>query len=95
MRVNWTEPALEDLEAIQTYIARDSSFYARQFIERILDVATKLSFPGIGRQMPEAEERTDIRELIFQGYRIIYLTQAEHITIISVFMAAGMEDQPW
>jgi len=32
MRVNWTEPALEDLEAIQAYIAKDSSFYARQFI---------------------------------------------------------------
>ena len=25
MSVNWTEPALEDLEAIQAYIARDSS----------------------------------------------------------------------
>lgn len=74
MRINWAEPALEDLEAIQAYIAKDSSFYARQFIERIFDAATKLeSFPEIGRRVPEAEERTDIRELIFQGYRIIYL----------------------
>ena len=39
MRVNWTEPALEDLEAIKAYIAKDSSFYARQFIERIFDAA--------------------------------------------------------
>jgi len=68
MRVNWTEPALEDLEAIQAYIAKDSSFYARQFIERIFDATTKLqSFHEIGRRVQEAEERTDIRELIFQG----------------------------
>ncbi len=100
MRVNWTEPALEDLEAIQAYIAKDSSFYARQFIERIFDAATKLEpFPEIGRRVPEAEERTDIRELIFQGYRIIYLTQPEHITIIAVIHGsrdlAGMEGKPW
>jgi hypothetical protein len=26
MKVNWTEPALEDLEEIQVYIAKDSNF---------------------------------------------------------------------
>jgi toxin ParE1/3/4 len=53
MRVNWTELALEDLEAIQAYIAKDSSFYARQFIECIFDAATKLeAFPEIGRRVP-------------------------------------------
>jgi hypothetical protein len=35
----WTEPALEDLEAIQAYIAKDSNFYARCVIERIFDAA--------------------------------------------------------
>ncbi|MGZ8239682.1 MAG: type II toxin-antitoxin system RelE/ParE family toxin [Methylobacter sp.] len=100
MRVNWTEPALEDLEAIQAYIARDSSFYARQFIERIFDATAKLqSFSEIGRRVQEAEERTDIRELIFQGYRIIYLIQPEQITIIAVIHGsrdlAGMKDKPW
>jgi toxin ParE1/3/4 len=49
--------------------------------------------------VPEAEERTDIRELIFQGYRIIYLIQPEQITIIVVIHGsrdlAGMKDKPW
>ena len=66
MKINWSEPALEDLESIRTYIAKDSRFYARQFIERIFEVATKLeTFPEIGRRVPEAEERDDIRELNF------------------------------
>lgn len=100
MQVNWTEPALEDLEAIQAYIAKGSNFYARQFIERIFDTAIKLeTFPEIGRKVPEAEERADVRELIFQGYRIIYLLQSENIYIIAVIHGnrdlAGMGDKLW
>jgi mRNA-degrading endonuclease RelE of RelBE toxin-antitoxin system len=56
-------------------------------------------FPEIGRRVPEAEERDDIRELIFQGYRIIYLIQSKNITIIAVIHGsrnlAGTEDKPW
>ncbi len=43
MPVNRTEPALEDLVSIKTYIAKDSIFYARRFIERIFDVVEKLT----------------------------------------------------
>ena len=51
MKVIWTEPALEDFEAIQVYIAKESKFYARQLIERIFDTAKKLeTFPEIGRR---------------------------------------------
>ncbi len=100
MRVSWAEPALEDLEAIQAYIAKDSNFYARQFVERIFDATIKLDvFPEIGRRVPEAEERANVRELIFQGYRIIYLIQPENVTIITVIHGsrdlAGLEDKPW
>ena len=100
MQVKWTEPALEDMEGIQDYIAKDSSFYARQFIERIFEVAKNLeNFPDLGRQVPEAEEREDVRELIFQGYRIIYLRQPSFIYIVAVIHGSrdlsGMENKPW
>ena len=50
MRVKWTEPALEDLAGIQAYIAKDSLYYAKQFIERILEAAeTQEDFPELGR----------------------------------------------
>ncbi len=85
MQINWTESALDDLKAIQAYISRDSAFYARQFIERIFETVSGLEdFPELGRRVPEAEERHDVRELIFQGYRIIYLTQADNIAIVTV-----------
>lgn len=36
MRIQWTESAVADLEAIRAYIAVDSDFYAGIFIEKIL-----------------------------------------------------------
>jgi len=37
MLIEWTDPALDDLETIRDYIGKDSPYYARQFIERIFD----------------------------------------------------------
>jgi plasmid stabilization system protein ParE len=45
-RLEWTEPAVADLENIQDYIARDSAEYADALIERlILSVDRLESFP--------------------------------------------------
>jgi toxin ParE1/3/4 len=64
-----------DIRDLKAYIAKDSPYYARRFIERIIASVEKLAeFPKIGRA--EAEGRDDVRELIYQGYRIIYLTRA-------------------
>ena len=100
MRIKWTEPALDDMEGIQAYIAKDSVYYARQFIERIFEAAKKLEdFPEIGRHVPETEERNDVRELIFQGYRIIYLAQSDTVSIITVIHGSrdlsDVEKKPW
>jgi len=35
-RLEWTEPAVADLENIQDYIARDSAEYADALIERLI-----------------------------------------------------------
>ncbi len=100
MRVSWTEPALEDIAGIKAYIAKDSPYYARQFIERLFDAAEKLEdFPELGRNVPEAGDTENIRELLFQSYRIIYLNQAGNISILAVIHGnrdlAGMEHKPW
>jgi len=84
MRVEWSEPALEDLENLRSYIARDSPAYARQFIERILEAATRLTaFPELGRLVPEAD-RPDVRELIFHSYRIVYCLEKDSVFIVTV-----------
>ncbi len=72
------------LEGIRDYIAKDSPYYARRFIERIFDAAGKLQdHPRMGRLVPEAD-RDDVRELIYQGYRIIYRTQPDRVQVVTV-----------
>jgi plasmid stabilization system protein ParE len=67
MVLEWTDPALDDLEIIRDYIAKDSPYYAKRFIERIFDAAEKFqNHPQMGRLVPEAN-RDDVRELIFQA----------------------------
>lgn len=68
--------------------------YAERFVDRVIQAV----HPRIGRLVPEAE-REDVREIIYQGYRVIYLIQAEVITVLAVFHGsrdlAGGELKPW
>jgi toxin ParE1/3/4 len=99
MRIEWTDPALDDLEAIRDHIGKDSPHYARRFIERIFEAAEKLQdHPRLGRPVPEAEH-DDIRELVFRGYRIIYRTRPDRVQIITVLHGsrnlAASAVKPW
>ncbi len=99
MELEWTDPALDDLEAIRDYIGRDSPYYSKRFIERIFDAAERLlDYPQMGRLVPEAG-RDDVRELIFQGYRIIYRTKPNRVQVLTVIHGsrdlAGKITKPW
>jgi addiction module RelE/StbE family toxin len=99
MQIEWTDPALDDLEAIRDYIGNDSPHYARQFVERVFAVVEKLQdHPHIGRPVSEADHG-DVRELIFQGYRIIYRTKPDRVQIATVIHGsrklAAKETEPW
>ncbi|MFO8152054.1 type II toxin-antitoxin system RelE/ParE family toxin [Thioalkalivibrio sp.] len=80
----WSDPAVEDLESILDFIAKDSEYYALSFVNEIIGHASKLhDFPDMGRIVPEYD-RHDIRELIFQSYRIIYQIKGDEIIILTV-----------
>ncbi|MFV2055663.1 MAG: type II toxin-antitoxin system RelE/ParE family toxin [Thiohalomonadales bacterium] len=99
MRVEWTEPALDDMVAIRDYIAEDSPENAYRFIERLFDAAEPLvEQPKMGRQVPEAE-RQDVRELLYKDYRIIYLVKTEQVDILTVVHGSRnlnlLKTMPW
>ena len=69
-RVVWSPRALADVEAIASYIAADSPFYASTVVRRIIALTRSLAdFPLAGRRVPEFDEQ-DIRELLVYSYRI-------------------------
>lgn len=85
VRVNWTDPALHALDGVFEYISRDAPVYAQNFVQRLMAAVDHLEqHPLSGRIVPDLA-RDDIREIIYQHYRIIYwVSSDEQIDIISV-----------
>jgi toxin ParE1/3/4 len=83
--VQWTRRARRDLRGIGDFIARDKPDAATQWVGRILASVDRIAtFPGSGRVVPEGG-RDDIREVILEAYRIVYLVREHNITILTVF----------
>ena len=46
IEVEWSPEALEDLESIAEYISRDSEFYARAVVSKILETSQSIRKVG-------------------------------------------------
>lgn len=83
-KVVWTEPALNDLQRIIEYIAKDSAVYAERFGMRVVQAPRILQqSPFLGRMVPEFNDQA-IRELIYGSYRIIYKATDTLCSIVAV-----------
>lgn len=99
MRVEWSDNARDDLDDIVHYISRDSAFYAQRFGEKVVLATRRLGdFSESGRMIPEAEDKT-LREIIVQGYRVMYRLEPNRVLILAVMHGshdvAGREKKPW
>lgn len=94
VKLNWTSQAIEDLHAIFEYICRDSRSVAKLFVEKIYYRVDQLrNFPLSGRRVPEVED-SDIRELIYKNYRIVYHVQDKsNVRILTVFHSSKKFDE--
>jgi toxin ParE1/3/4 len=83
-RVVWSPRALADVEAIASYIASDSPFYAGSVVRRIVTLTRTLDqFPLAGRKVPEFDDE-NLRELLAYSYRIMYRIEASEVIIAAV-----------
>ena len=83
-QIVWSPEAVADVEAIASYIARDSAAYAQAVVEKILETARQVGeFPSLGRMVPELAQET-IRERFVYSYRLIYRIRNDTITIAAV-----------
>ncbi|HEY5817539.1 MAG TPA: type II toxin-antitoxin system RelE/ParE family toxin [Mesorhizobium sp.] len=82
----WTEPALQNLDDIGSYIALDNPRAAESVVRRIVETVSILTYhPKIGR----IGRDPTTRELVVTGtpYVVVYRFR-ERIEIIAVFHAA-------
>ena len=99
MRVEWSDFARDDLDDLVRYISRDSAFYARRFGQKVVLATRRLrEFPESGRMIPEAEDPA-LREIIVQGYRVMYRLETDRVLILAVMHGTrdvvGQEKKPW
>jgi len=82
--VVWVPSALDDLNKIREYIARDSAHYANKFTEGVFDATERLTvFPKSGRIVPEYRN-PNIREVGYGSYRIIYELVDSGVFVVAV-----------
>lgn len=83
-RITWSPEAVEGLQSIAEYIERDSSFYARSVVSKMLEASRNIrEFPLIGRVLPEIGN-DNIRERFIYSYRLVYQIKQQRILIVAV-----------
>ena len=84
MIVRWTPLAIERLSDIVEYISVDNPNAAIKWAEEVFEKVNHLEkYPESGRILPEFN-KSDLREIIFNNYRIIYRSERKQIAILTV-----------
>jgi len=84
MVIIWTDPAIEDLHNIFSYIALESRFYAQKVVDEIIEKAESvIPFPEKGRMVPELQDE-NVREVFVYSYRIVYELVADTVQIDAI-----------
>ncbi len=82
--VIWTEPALQELDAIAEYIALDNPVAASNLVQEVFDKTERLEdFPQSGRVPPELPDSV-YRELVVPPCRIFYREDEGRVLILHV-----------
>lgn len=72
VKITWSRRVIQDIYAAAEYHRTFSPSFADALIDRIFEKGALLeAHPLIGRLVPEAK-RSDLRELLYKQYRIIY-----------------------
>ena len=88
IRIVWTRPALEHVQEIRSFIARDSPRYARVVADRLVAAVGRLGTHSLsGRIVPEVGQGT-LREVIEPPYRIVCRVRAELLEVVAVVHSA-------
>lgn len=90
VKLIWAPKAAADLEEICEFISKGSEHYARTFAQKIVALIESIpEFPLAGRVVPEYQ-CDDLRERIFQNYRIVYRVKPEAVEIAAIVHGARL-----
>ena len=91
VKIVWTDSAIQDLNDIGEYIAKDSVRYAELTVSKLFESVDILeTHPKAGKKIPELNDDS-FRELIRGSYRIVYNVVNEYrIDILTVHRSSRL-----
>jgi plasmid stabilization system protein ParE len=91
-RVVWSSKAIEDVDAIATYIGRDSPSYAAAVVRKILDTSRSLqTCPFAGKHCAEFSDGTTLEKSAYT-YRLIYRVTGETVVVAAIVHGKNLLD---
>ena len=89
-RIIWTRQALDDLEQLLEFIAKQAPVAACRFAEKIIDrVEVLQKHSKLGGLIPE-DERGVYRQIVQGNYRVIYRSGGDFVYLVAVHHAARL-----
>ena len=83
-RVVWSPRAIRRVTEAARFIADENPRAAIDWVRGLFDFARPLArFPDMGRSVPEIG-RPEIREILFQGYRVVHRVAPRRVEILTV-----------
>ena len=87
-QIIWAPSAIEDVNAIAEYIARDSVDNAALFVTRLVDAVERLGqFPESGAVIPEIGDSA-CRQVLCVPYRVMYRFDGNSVWVTGVVHGA-------
>jgi plasmid stabilization system protein ParE len=84
VEIVWTEPALDDLNAIADYIAIDNPSAARELVQKIFGHVAQLArYPESG-SVPQELRNRRYRQIVESSCRIFYRYDGESVFVVCV-----------
>lgn len=80
----WSRAALDDIEAIAAFVARDSVIQARRLVEHVFQSAERLLVRPTLDQRRVPGQSEGMRDYSIQGLRVLYELQGDDVHILGV-----------
>lgn len=91
-KVVWSSKAIDDVDAIASYIARDSVSYAAAVVHRIINVTRNLINNPLEGEVVKEFGDGSYRQDYAYSYRVLYKVVADVVTVAAVIHGKRLLD---
>ncbi len=91
-KVVWSSKAIDDVDAIASYIARDSVSYAAAVVHRIINVTRNLVNNPLGGEVVKEFRDDSYRQDYAYSYRVLYKVKGDVVTVAAVIHGKRLLD---